>query len=158
MAWKRDKAFMKESVVDEQELDQALYDASFVLDPASLFDELPQPFRLIDKTVNYVFDKAWDAIQELELRANEFGLGGSLPVYDSVQEIQDFCHVTLTCASLDGKFVFIVAKHGVIYALDTETSCIVASNDEQQGMKVETLCCGLLEENKHLVCILMENG
>ncbi len=76
MARKRDTAFKKDSVPEDFDADDATYDASFVLDPAKLFDELPQPFRLIDKTVDYVFDKAWEAIQEIELRANELGLGG----------------------------------------------------------------------------------
>ncbi|CAB4028263.1 Hypothetical predicted protein [Paramuricea clavata] len=152
------KSFKKDSVLDEHEIDESSYDASFVLDPAKLFDELPQPFRLIDKTVNFIFDKAWEAIKELELRANELGLGGKLPVFDCAEEMQDFCQATLMCTSLDGKFVFLVAKNGIIYALDAETSCAVAYNDELQGIKVETLSAGHLDENKHLVCVLMENG
>ena len=158
MARKRDTAFKKDSVPEDFDADDATYDASFVLDPAKLFDELPQPFRLIDKTVDYVFDKAWEAIQEIELRANELGLGGKLPVFDCAKELSEFPQATLMCCSLDGKFVFLVAKTGIFYALDAEMSCMLAYNDELQGMKVETMCTGNLEEDKHLVCAQIENG
>ena len=158
MTRRKDAAFKKDLVFDEYDTEEGTYDASFVLDPAKLFDELPQPFRLIDKTVNYVFDKAWEAIQELESRANVLGLGGKLPVFDSAEELPDFSPATLMCPSVDGKLVFLVAKNGIIYALLSETSSMVAFNDELQGMKMETLCAGHLDEDKHFVCALMENG
>ena len=158
MTRRRDTAFQKDSVLDEHDLDESSYDTSFVLDPAKLFDELPQPFRLIDKTIDYVFDKAWEAILELELRAHELGSGGKLPVFDSAEEISDFYQATVMCSSVDGKFVFLVAKNGIIYALEAETSSVIAFNDELQGMNLETMSTGYLQENKHFVGVLMENG
>ena len=158
MARRRDTAFQRDALLDEHELDESSYDASFVLDPAKLFDELPQPFRLIDKTVDYVFDKAWETILELELRAHELGSGVKLPVFDGVEEMSDFYQATVMCCSKDGKFAFLVAKNGIIYALDAGTSAVVAYNDELQGVNVETMSTGYLQDNKHFLCILMENG
>ncbi|XP_028407102.1 WD repeat-containing protein 93-like [Dendronephthya gigantea] len=158
MARKTDAEFKKYPTLDEHELDESSYDASFVLDPSKIFDELPQPFRLVDKTVNYIFDRAWEAIQELELRASELGLGGKLPVFNCANELPELSQSTLMCCSLDGKFAFAVAKIGIIYVLDTETSCVVAVNDELQGLKVEKISTGRLNEDKHFVCLLLENG
>ena len=158
MARKTDAVLKKYSALDEHELDESSYDGNFVLDPSQLFDELPQPFRLIDKTVNYIFDRAWDAIQELELRARELGLGGKLPVFNCGNELPELSQSTLMCCSLDGKFVFAVAKIGIVYALDTETSTVVAVNDELQGLKVEKLSTGRLNDDKHFLCLLLENG
>ena len=158
MAWRKDTAYHKDLLLDDFDVDDLTYDASFVLDPAKLYDDLPQPFRLIDKTVDYVFDKAWEAIQEIELRATELGLGGKLPVFDHAEELSDFPQATLMCSSLDGKHLFVVAKNGVIYALDAKASCLIAYNDELQGMNMKTLSTGCLEEDKHLVCAQLENG
>jgi nitrite reductase/ring-hydroxylating ferredoxin subunit len=158
MAWRKHTTYQKDLFLEDYDVDDLSNDASFVLDPAKLYDELPQPFRLVDKTVDYVFDKAWEAIQEIELRANELGLGGKLPVFDHAEELSDLSQATLMCSSLDGKFVFVVAKNGVIYALDAETSCVVAHNDELQGVNMKTLSTGCLEQDRHLVCALVENG
>ena len=158
MARRKDTAYHRDLVVDDFDVDDLTYDASFVLDPAKLYDDLPQPFRLIDKTVDYVFDKAWEAIQEIELRTTELGLGGKLPVFDHAERLSDFPQATLMCSSLDGKFFFLVANNGVIYALDAMTSCLIAHNDELQGMNMKTLSTGCLEEDKHLVCAQLENG
>ena len=158
MAWRKDEGFKTDPVLDENELEEASYDAGFVLDPAKIFDELPQPFRLVDKTVDYIFEKAWEAIQELELRAHELGLGGKIPVFDGAKELPEFFQATLMCPSLDGKFLFVIAKNGVIHAVDAEESTVLAVSDELQGLTMLSMCTGRLEENKHFVCVLMENG
>jgi hypothetical protein len=38
----------------------------FTLDPSLIFDELPQPFRRINKVLESIFDDAWTIIEQRE--------------------------------------------------------------------------------------------
>lgn len=156
MAWTVEASFRKEYTIDDFEFDELYHDADFVLDPAEIFDELPQPFRLIDKTVEYVFDRAWEAILELEFRAIE--LGGKLPIFEVSEEVPHLLQASLMCSSSDGKYLFVAAKSGVLFAVDSETTVIVAKNDEVQSMTIKNISTANLIDSKYLICLHMTNG
>ncbi|XP_074090195.1 WD repeat-containing protein 93 isoform X2 [Macrotis lagotis] len=40
----------------------------FLKDPDQILDSLPQPFRMINKLVNLIFDRAWEIIEEKQAR------------------------------------------------------------------------------------------
>jgi hypothetical protein len=41
-------------------------DSDFVTDPEQIRDQLPQPYRMINKIVNYIFDESWEVAQRRE--------------------------------------------------------------------------------------------
>ena len=54
----------------------------YVTDPDQMFDKLPQPYRLVDKIVNRIFDVAWDLISAREAEAEELRSREPVPEYD----------------------------------------------------------------------------
>ena len=142
---------------DESEEEEAK-DGGFILDPERIFDDLPQPYRLIDKTLHYIFDKAWEAIENLETERSELGVSGRIPLFDCGREIPDIFQPKLVSTSSDGKYTFIVANTGTIHVVDATTSSVIATNEELQGSNVLSLSTNCLDGNKHFVCTLQENG
>ena len=45
---------------------QSSDEEDYIRDPEQMYDVLPQPFRLVNKIVNLIFDVAWEVISERE--------------------------------------------------------------------------------------------
>lgn len=64
-------------------------DADYVFkDPSQELKSLPQPYRMIDKLVNLVFDQTWEAIEEREALREAERNRVQPTVYPPVAEIQ----------------------------------------------------------------------
>lgn len=157
MYQKRKVRYKKADVSDESEGEETK-DAGFLLDPDQIFDELPQPYRLIDKTLNHLFDKAWDAIEELKIKRDELGVSGKIPLFHCTRKISECFQPTLICSTSDGRYTFVATRNGAIYAVDVRTSSVVATNRELQGLLVLSLSASCFGENKYFVCTLQDNG
>ena len=74
-------------------------DDDFLLDPAQVFDQLPQPFRMVDEILYQVVDDVWEKITQLEREREEERNKFHPPVYEpqvvSVDILKDsvaFCY------------------------------------------------------------------
>ena len=54
------------SITPESLGTQSSDEDDFIRDPEQMYDVLPQPFRLVNKIVNLIFDLSWDVISESE--------------------------------------------------------------------------------------------
>lgn len=60
----------------------------FVNDPELLSDDLPQPYRMIDKTLKSLIDDTWEVIAEREKRRVEEANKVRPPQYGSSTELE----------------------------------------------------------------------
>lgn len=59
----------------------------YVTDPDQMIDNLPQPFRLVNKIITSVLDKAWDRIGHREKTIEEERKKIPIPEYDNAEII-----------------------------------------------------------------------
>ncbi|XP_048185605.1 WD repeat-containing protein 93 [Perognathus longimembris pacificus] len=88
------------------------------LDPERGLDSLPQPYRMINKVVNSLFEQTWEVIEEREA-VREAELNRVRPtVYSSTEEIQ--LNRMSTCMAISQDYLFIGGTRGFsIYHLSS---------------------------------------
>ncbi|XP_041365295.1 WD repeat-containing protein 93-like isoform X2 [Gigantopelta aegis] len=104
----------------------------YLQDPELLRDDLPQPYRMIDKILSMVLDTVWDiiSIKERYRLAQESKIRP--PRYDSAQEMQPaFSKVTEMTNSVDGRYIFVGLPNSLT-VMDAMTQRIVTSWEEDQ--------------------------
>ncbi|RMZ94442.1 WD repeat-containing 93-like isoform X5 [Brachionus plicatilis] len=113
------KPKIEETIVTYSVLDREISNSDFLKDPDLYRDNLPQPYRRIDKIVQGILEDVWNNIEknenELKIeqnkhRAQTFDVSTTLDVTD----------INCMCLSNDdyNDFVFAGSK-GFIYAIDT---------------------------------------
>ena len=60
----------------------------FLQDPEQLRDSLPQPYRMIDRVITRVFEKAWDIISSREKERIAEASRIRPPQYQTTHEVQ----------------------------------------------------------------------
>ncbi|XP_040824397.1 WD repeat-containing protein 93-like [Ochotona curzoniae] len=86
-------------------------DADYVFkDPSQELKSLPQPYRMIDKLVNLVFDQTWEAIEEREALREAERNRVQPTVYPPVAEIQ--LNKTPNCMAISQDYLFIGGAKG----------------------------------------------
>lgn len=79
-------------------------DDNFLEDPALFYDELPQPYRRINKILLEIFNNAWEEIAIWETARVKDASRIRPPVYDCALQLQVIV-VTLTkCSVLSRRF------------------------------------------------------
>jgi hypothetical protein len=132
-------------------------DGEFLIDPEQIFDVLPHPFRLVDKTVNYIFDKAWSIIEGIEDNRALKLSKESLPSYDCGRPLFDLTQPSCMCSDKDGKYLFVAHNNGfsVVEALIGQS---VAHNEDSSAKDVKHMCACLLLEGFYVFCTLDISG
>ncbi|XP_008068816.1 WD repeat-containing protein 93 isoform X2 [Carlito syrichta] len=89
-----------------------------VMDPSQEVDSLPQPYRMINKLVDLLLDRAWGVIEERNARREGEGRRIQPPVYPPLGKIQ--LNKPLNCMAISQDYLFIGGTKGFsIYNLDT---------------------------------------
>ncbi|XP_052279521.1 WD repeat-containing protein 93-like isoform X3 [Dreissena polymorpha] len=140
----------------------------FMNDPDLQTDSLPQPYRMIDKTLRGLLDETWDVIAEREAERVAEANKVRPPQYvSSVQldtvvpntqhpEKQKLCYATCMCSSEDGQYIFIGLPCGFV-AIEAVNHAIVASWEEE-GAEFSFIKSYLLAPQCHLVTAIDDMG
>lgn len=137
--------------------DEEVADEEFLIDPELIFDVLPQPFRLVDKTVNYIFDRAWSIIEGIE---DEKALKLSkecLPSYDCGRPLFDLKQPSCMCSDNGGKYLFVAHSSGFSVVEALIGQC-VATSEDPSAKEVKQMCASVLCEGFYVLCTLDNNG
>lgn len=131
-------------------------DGSFVADPDQIFDDLPQPFRLIDKTVTTIFDDAWEIIEDIEERKALKRSKAVLPLFDLGKELLEYNKTTCVCTVPDKSFLFI-SYGNMLAVVDSLSGTIIACAEDVGNDIVQmSTCC--LQEGHCLISTLDNVG
>ncbi|XP_071845318.1 WD repeat-containing protein 93-like isoform X2 [Apostichopus japonicus] len=110
----------------------------YVTDPDQMIDNLPQPFRLVNKIITSVLDKAWDRIGHRERTIEEERKKIPIPEYDNAEIIDQYKDSPGVTESPDGTAVFLGLPDDLI-VLDPITRQPIATwTSEEAGNKHET--------------------
>ena len=131
-------------------------DDNFVVDPDQIFDELPQPFRLVDKTLRQIFDAAWERIECIEERKALKRSKEVLPLFDLAKQLSEYNGTTCICTAAEGNYLFISNTNRFL-VVDSFLDTVVASYEELEDNTVQmSACC--LQEGCFLISTLDDVG
>ncbi|XP_052373284.1 WD repeat-containing protein 93 isoform X1 [Oncorhynchus keta] len=129
---------------DEEEL--------FLSDPDQLQDQLPQPFRMIDKVLDRLVDRAWDFISQREtVRVTEQAIK-TIPIMQASGDVKLPVRTNCVACSEDGRYIFLGHPHGLSVmaqpqGITTSSSsspyCVpVWQEDQVEITSLQTTCLG----------------
>lgn len=129
----------------------------FLVDPEQIFDVLPQPFRMIDKTVNYIFDRVWSIIEGIEDHKAAKLSKESLPIYDCGRPLFDIVNPSCMCGDNNGKYLFVAHDEGfsVVEALIGQSLAFYEDSSAKSVTQMNACC---LQEGFYLLATLDTNG
>ena len=131
-------------------------DDNFVADPDQIFDDLPQPFRLVDKTVRKIFDHAWEIIESIEDRKALRRSKAVLPLFDLAKQLPDFSRTSCTCTVADRSYLFLSCGSGLTVVdglLGTAVACL-----EEPGSDILQISACCFQEGYYLISTLDSVG
>ncbi|XP_072166592.1 WD repeat-containing protein 93-like [Diadema setosum] len=82
-------------------------------DPDQMFDKLPQPYRLVDKIVNMIFDISWEQVSAREAAAEELRSREPVPEYEFSSIAREKEDTLCLAGSPDGSAVFLGQTNGI---------------------------------------------
>ncbi|XP_029186083.2 WD repeat-containing protein 93-like [Acropora millepora] len=131
-------------------------DENFVTDPDQIFDDLPQPFRLVDKTVRKIFDNAWEIIEEIEERKALRRSKAVLPLFDLGKELSDHSKTSCICTLPNGNYLFLGCDRCLTVVdslLGTTVACI-----EDTGNDITQMSACYLLDGYYLIASVDNGG
>jgi len=129
---------------------------NFVGDPDQIFDELPQPFRLVDKTLRHIFDDAWEIIEVIEERKALKRSKAVLPLFDLGKELSEYNRTVCVCTVSDGRYLFLCYSTGLA-VIDSLLGTTVAWFEDPGNSIVQiSACC--LQEGFYFISTLDNEG
>lgn len=131
-------------------------DDNFVADPDQIFDELPQPFRLVDKTLRHIFDDAWEIIEGIEERKALKRSKAVLPLFDLGKQLSEYNKTACVCTVADGNYLFLCYSDGLA-VIDSLLGTTVAWFEDPGNSIVQiSACC--LQEGFYFISTLDSEG
>ena len=131
-------------------------DDNFVGDPDQIFDELPQPFRLVDKILRHIFDDAWEIIEGIEERKALKRSKAVLPLFDLGKQLSEYNKTACVCTVADGTYLFLCYSNG-LSVIDSLLGTTVAWFEDPGNSIVQISAC-FLQEGFYLISTLDNEG
>ncbi|KAJ7999366.1 hypothetical protein DPEC_G00193650 [Dallia pectoralis] len=132
---------------------------SFMNDPDQLRNQLPQPFRMIDKVLDRLVDRAWDWISQREtLRAAEQA-HKAIPIMGVSRQIKIPVSTNCVACSDDGRYIFLGHPGGLSVlhqAPDSRSSTVAVWKEDQVEITSVQITC--LRETAYLLGTLDDMG
>ena len=137
--------------------DEEQADEEFLIDPEQIFDALPQPFRLVDKTVNYIFDRVWNIIEGIEDQKALKLSKECLPSYNCGRPLFDLKEPSCMCSDSGGKYLFVAHSTGFSVVEALIGQC-VATSEDPRAKGVMQMCASVLCDGFYVLCTLDCDG
>ncbi|XP_070543569.1 WD repeat-containing protein 93-like isoform X2 [Ptychodera flava] len=131
-------------------------DDDFLTDPEQLHDQLPQPFRMIDKILNLLIDDAWETVSNREATRLEEKSRVRPPRYECAVQMQDFGTANCMTDSKDGRYIFIGMPNGVV-VIDAATQSKVTVWEEE-GVDITSINVSLVSVQMYLLSTVDDMG
>lgn len=131
-------------------------DGNFVADPDQIFDGLPQPFRLVDKTVRRIFDAAWEIIESIEERKALKRSKAVLPLFELGKQLSDYSKTTCVCTVPDGSYLFLCYSNGLAVVDSLMGTTVALFEDPGNSIVQISACC--LQDGFYLISTLDNEG
>lgn len=131
-------------------------DDNFVADPDQIFDDLPQPFRLVDKTLRQVFDDAWEIIEGIEERKALKRSKAVLPLFELGKQLSEYNKSTCVCTVTDGGYLFLSYSNGLAVVDSLLGTTVACFEDPGNSIVQISACC--LQEGYYLISTLDSVG
>ncbi|CAH1797468.1 unnamed protein product [Owenia fusiformis] len=109
----------------------------YITDPDQIKDSLPQPYRMVDKLLRYVYDDIWQIISEREDKKVEEISKVKAPRFECAVQMQLHGKSTVLKSTADGKYLFVGLTDGVA-ALDASSNTTIAQW-EVEGVEISSL-------------------
>nr|CAB3267738.1 WD repeat-containing protein 93-like [Phallusia mammillata] len=131
----------------------------FILDPEQVVDELPQPFRMIDRTLCRLLDETWDKIVErAEARAKE-ARRVRPPLHSATRSVTEFADSTAMCHSSDVRYLFVGFESGELAAFDAVTYNKISEwSIKEYSANVEFIRCVVIGPQIHVITMIDDMG
>ncbi|XP_055756070.1 WD repeat-containing protein 93 isoform X4 [Salvelinus fontinalis] len=140
---------------DEEEL--------FLSDPDQVQDQLPQPFRMIDKVLDRLVDRAWDFISERETVRVTEQANTTIPIMQVSGDVKLPVRTNCMACSEDGRYIFLGHPHGLSVmaqpqAISSSSSpyCVPVWQEDQ--VEITSLHITCLGEMAYLLASLDDMG
>ncbi|XP_035274423.1 WD repeat-containing protein 93-like isoform X1 [Anguilla anguilla] len=128
----------------------------FLRDPEQFQDRLPQPYRMIEKVLNRLVDKAWGVISEREASRIAKGSRKKKNVLDPTAEVKLQKKPNCLSCSRDGKYVFLGHYQGLSVISTSSLICVAAWEDE--SLEITSLHSGCLGEVTYVLSTVDDMG
>lgn len=130
---------------------------NFITDPEKFFDELPQPFRLINKIVNEIFETSWDNISSLELERELEAKRIRPPTYKPTSSLEKFPNVSCLCLA-ENNMLFLGLENSLV-AINNESQEVISSWSPEEETCVDRVMCQYHEASQlYLIAIIDDMG
>ncbi|XP_045564297.1 WD repeat-containing protein 93 isoform X3 [Salmo salar] len=142
---------------EEQEL--------FLSDPDQLQDQLPQPFRMIDKVLDRLLDRAWDFISQRETARLTEQANKAIPIMQVSGDVKLPVRTNCLACPEDGRYIFLGHPHGlsvmaqpqgIITASSSSPYCVPVWQEDQ--VEITSLHITCLGEMAYLLASLDDMG
>ncbi|XP_072133794.1 WD repeat-containing protein 93 isoform X1 [Mobula birostris] len=128
----------------------------YLKDPERLFDELPQPFRMIDKLIDRIIENSCEIIEKREVQREVERLRKKIPSCESSEEIQVPGNVNCLAGSVDGSYIFAGLSEGIaIFNMENHTVKTVWKTEDVEIVAIQVKSVG---SQLHLLAAVDDMG
>lgn len=129
---------------------------NFLTDPEQMFDELPQPFRMINKILDEIVGISWDKIAALEKEKELEAKRIKPPVYKPSGSLEHVDKVSCACSITDDKLY--VGTHTSLMLLDKDGREVLSWQPEEEVSVEHVSCTKLGSFDMTLLSIIDDMG